>query len=206
MFSLARTRMTRAISQCGSVRRFAQMQEVKPTLKAFQRDTENEAATEFHRAGNKRYKYSPGDKGGAVMTVAMETTVGECCTFMKRSNIGAVIVMKEGHMAGIFTDRDAVKFVATGSQREQPVQKYMTSAEALYVATAKTMLPKTLHPPLINVNDMMRMVLDYNIRHIPMVDKDKSELLHLISIKDVVNSAVEKLEQEVRDLRWFMTL
>lgn len=195
MFSLARTRMTRAISQCGSVRRFAQMQEMKPTLKAFQRDTDNEAATEFHRAGKKRYKYSPGDKGGAVMTVAMETTVGECCTFMKRSNIGAVIVMKEGHMAGIFTDRDAVKFVATGSQREQPVEKYMTSAEALYVATAKT-----------SVNDMMRMVLDYNIRHIPMVDKDKSELLHLISIKDVVNSAVEKLEQEVRDLRWFMTL
>merc|ERR550525_1441079 len=154
MFSLARTRMTRAISQCGSVRRFAQMQEVKPTLKAFQRDTENEAATEFHRAGKNLFKYAPGDKGGTVKTVAMETTVGECCTFMKRSNIGAVIVMKEGHMAGIFTDRDAVKFVATGSQREQPVQKYMTSAEALYVATAKT-----------SVNDMMRMVLDYNIRH-----------------------------------------
>lgn len=133
--------------------------------------------------------------GNLIKTTPLNSTVTETCKMMKENKVGAVIVMDEINIAGIFTDRDAVQFAAAQGDGEEPVSKYMTSFDKLVTATRQS-----------NVNEMMAMILEHNIRHIPMVDREKKEMLHMISIKDVVNSSMKELNQEVNDLRWFMTM
>jgi len=130
-----------------------------------------------------------------IKTTSINSTVSETCKMMKENEIGAVMVMDDMNIAGIFTDRDVVTFAATQGNGEEPVSKYMIKFEDLVTAT-----------PQSNVKDMMAMILEHNIRHIPMVDREKKEMLHMISIKDVVNSSIKELSQEVHDLRWFMTM
>jgi len=131
--------------------------------------------------------------GSNIKTVPMSSSVSKTCELMRDNQVGAVMVMDESNIAGIFTDRDVVNCVAKDGEGEEPVGKYMTSFEKLVTATAQS-----------NVNDLMVMILEHNVRHIPLVDKDRKQMLRMISIKDVVNSSIKDLNQEVHNLRWFM--
>jgi len=130
-----------------------------------------------------------------VKTTSINSTVSETCKMMKENQVGAVMVMDDINIAGIFTDRDAVKFAATQGNGAEPVSKYMIRFENLVTATSQS-----------KVSDMMAMILEHNIRHIPMVDREKKQMLRMVSVKDVINSSINELNKEVDDLRWFMTM
>jgi CBS domain-containing protein len=133
--------------------------------------------------------------GNNIKTMPITSTVKETCKMMQENQVGAVMVLDDNYIAGIFTDRDVVQFAASQGNAEEPVSDYMTSFEKLITATTQS-----------NVKDMMVMILKHNIRHIPMVDREKKQMLHMISIKDVVNTSIQELNQEVNDLRWFMEM
>ena len=54
----------------------------------------------------------------------------------------------------------------------------------------------------VTSSDLMKLMTDHKIRHIPIVKED--QLLGIVSIGDVVKRLLEKLERETEQLRTFI--
>jgi CBS domain-containing protein len=116
---------------------------------------------------------------GAVIAVAPSTTVFEALQRMAERNIGAVLVMKDGRLVGIFSERDyARKVVLRGlSSKETPVGDLMTG-KVITVTQSWT------------ADQCMALMTQHHIRHLPVVEGD--EVLGVISIGDAVKAVVDE--------------
>ncbi|MBA2444287.1 MAG: CBS domain-containing protein [Nocardioidaceae bacterium] len=122
-------------------------------------------------------------KGGSVVTAPPNTTVRELVALLAEHNIGAVVVMgEESQIAGIVSERDVVRRLAADVDiLDSDISEIMTS-EVRSVA------------PDESVHDLMRLMTEHRIRHVPVV-LDGS-LQGIISIGDVVKSRIGELEFE----------
>jgi CBS domain-containing protein len=123
-------------------------------------------------------------KGTKVATVPPQATVAELLATLAEYNIGAVVVSEDGAtIAGIVSERDVVR------------QLHERGAEVLGmpVSTIMTSDVRTCAPDA-NVDDLRRTMTDHRIRHVPVVRDGR--LAGIVSIGDVVKSAIEELETE----------
>ena len=123
-------------------------------------------------------------KGGAVVTVPPQATVTDLLALLSERNIGAVVVSEDGDsIAGIVSERDVVRHLHRNgpSVLGSPVSSIMTGS----VRTCG---------PDANVDDLRRTMTDHRIRHVPVVADGR--LAGIVSIGDVVKSAIEELEAE----------
>jgi CBS domain-containing protein len=129
---------------------------------------------------------------GAVISVAPSTTVFEALQRMAERNIGAVLVMKDGRLAGIFSERDyARKVVLRGlSSKETPVGDLMTGK----VITV---------PQSWTADQCMALMTQHHIRHLPVVEGD--EVLGVISIGDAVKAVVDEQHFVIGQLTSYIT-
>ena len=108
-----------------------------------------------------------------LVTVSPEEKIVDAVKKMYENNVGSVLVVdEEGKLVGIFTERDLVKVVATGTSLETPIKEVMT----------KRLITVKPEDPLPLVASKM---IENNIRHIPVVDKD-GKLKGIISIRRVL--------------------
>jgi CBS domain-containing protein len=116
-------------------------------------------------------------KGQEVWSVAPDSTVFEAIALMAKQGVGAVLVLDEGNLAGIVTERDyARKVILQGrSSKETRVGEIMTS-ELVTVGPENT------------VDNCMRLMTDYRIRHLPVLDGGK--LIGIVSIGDLVKAKI----------------
>ncbi len=117
------------------------------------------------------------NKGRAIWTVAPESTVFDALTMLADKDVGALPVVSEGKLVGIFSERDyARKVVLMGrSSREMIVAEIMTA----HVITVT---------PDHTIEDCMRLVTEHRIRHLPVLESGR--LAGIISIGDLVNSII----------------
>ena len=127
-------------------------------------------------------------KGRDVWSIAPEATVFDALELMAEKNCGALIVLDESRLAGIFSERDyARKIILEGkASRRTPVREIMTEV----VATVK-------HND--SVERCMEVMTDRRIRHLPVLDDD-DEIVGVISIGDVVASIISDQEFMIRQL------
>jgi CBS domain-containing protein len=133
------------------------------------------------------------DKGRDVITIAGDATLSEASRLLARKRIGAVVVRDgDGGLAGIISERDVVRAVATDSVSAlcRPVSAYMTRA----VATC------TEHD---TVEDLMEMMTHGRFRHVPVMD-EADQLCGVISIGDVVKTRIEETVREAASLREYI--
>lgn len=124
-------------------------------------------------------------KGAFVATVRPDATVRELLAELAEHNIGAAIVSPDGtSIAGIASERDVARGLHTHGARllDMPVSQVMTAD----VRTCK---------PSDQAGDLRVTMIDYRIRHLPVVDDDGA-LAGIVSIGDVVKSAISELETE----------
>ncbi|GAA1012345.1 histidine kinase [Acrocarpospora pleiomorpha] len=123
-------------------------------------------------------------KGAGVVTVTPQATVAELLGVLAEQNIGAVVVSEDGAaIAGIVSERDVVRHLhQRGSDvLGGPVSSIMTSE-------VRTCAPDA------NVEDLRQTMTNHRIRHVPVVRDGR--LVGIVSIGDVVKSAIEELESE----------
>jgi CBS domain-containing protein len=122
-------------------------------------------------------------QGPSVVTVSPDTTVRELVALLAEHNIGAVVVSTDDRaVAGIVSERDVVRGLGSGATvLDQDVESIMTSQ----VHTAK---------PDDSVHDLMKLMTEHRVRHIPVVVDD--QLHGIVSIGDVVKSRIGELEFE----------
>jgi CBS domain-containing protein len=123
-------------------------------------------------------------KGSAVATAPPETTVATLLDLLAEHRIGAVVVSADGGVDGIVSERDVVRALRTSGPAllDAPISSVMT-ADVVVTAPGGT------------VEDMMRLMTERRIRHVPVVAED-GRLAGIISIGDVVKSRIDELEAD----------
>jgi len=111
-------------------------------------------------------------------------TVRAACKLMAERDIGAVMVTDaDGHLAGIFTERDLVKRVAGPG----------LDVETTRLKDVMTPAPQTMRPSDAAMVALRRM-RDGGFRHMPVVDEGK--LLGVVSSRDFLGAEMKQLEIE----------
>jgi CBS domain-containing protein len=111
-------------------------------------------------------------KGAVVHSVAPHLSIYDAVAEMNRLRIGAIVILDDGRLAGIFTERDALRRVlgAGIDPKAVRVSEVMTS-DVITVA------------PEATVEEVAQMFTDKRCRHLPVVSGDR--LVGLISIGDI---------------------
>ncbi|MEO1496085.1 MAG: CBS domain-containing protein [Planctomycetota bacterium] len=112
------------------------------------------------------------------LELAPEATVGEALRTMVDQRIGCLLIVKDGKLAGIFSERDALMKlgVDAASRHHEPIVKYMTPNPAMVSADDK--IAVAIH----------RMDVG-GYRHLPVMDGDRP--VSLISIRDILRYLTE---------------
>src|ERR1700741_599916 len=108
-------------------------------------------------------------KGSDTFTITPDTMVYHALEIMVEKNVSALLVMEDGKLAGIFTERDyARKVILKGkASKETKISEIMTS-ELITVSSDTT------------IDNCMRLMSGKHIRHLPVVDN--GQLAGIISI------------------------
>jgi CBS domain-containing protein len=120
-------------------------------------------------------------KGYDIWTVKPDNSVFEALELMAEKNIGAVVVLENGEVVGIFSERDyARKVILKGkNSRDTKVREIMTS-EVIGLGVDQT------------VEHCMALMTKHHFRHLPIFKAE--ELIGIISIGDVVKSIIAEQE------------
>jgi CBS domain-containing protein len=127
-------------------------------------------------------------KGGDVATIEPGTKVRGLLALLAEHNIGAVVVSTDGKtIEGIASERDVVRRL-----NDRGAGLLDASVAEIMTATVRTC------EPCDNVEDLRATMTEHRIRHVPVV-RD-GELVGIVSIGDVVKSAIAELETEREQL------
>ncbi len=130
-------------------------------------------------------------KGGEIWSVSPSTSAYEALVVMAAKDVGALLVMDNGKLAGIFSERDyARKVILKGkTSRDTAVGELMTQS-VFYVKMENTLA------------ECMALMTSKHIRHLPVFDKDR--LVGIITIGDVVKGIISEQEITIADLETFI--
>lgn len=126
-------------------------------------------------------------KRAGIFSISPDSTVYEAIAEMSDKQVGALIVLSGGHLAGIISERDyARKVILRGrSSHETRVHEIM-SAPVLYVR------------PELTVDDCMQVMTSRRIRHLPVLED--GNVIGMLSIGDLVNWIVQSQDQTIHHL------
>lgn len=128
------------------------------------------------------------NKGAAVTTVEPQTSVRALLTVLAERNIGAVVVSPDGAtITGIVSERDVVRRLDEygATLLDRPVTDIMT-------ARVRTCGPED------HVDSLREVMTEHRIRHMPVLEQNR--LVGIVSIGDVVKSAITELAAEREQL------
>jgi CBS domain-containing protein len=127
-----------------------------------------------------------------VISIAPTEPVYEAIRLMAEENIGAVLVLVEGRLVGIVSERDyARKVILRGrSSRDTRVDEIMTS-------------PVVVVPPEATVGESLSIMNRRRIRHLPVMRDDT--LIAVVSMGDLVKWVISMQEHTIRELEGYIT-
>ena len=131
-------------------------------------------------------------KGDQIWSVEPKATIFEALEIMSEKEIGALLVMEDGKLTGIFSERDyARKVILKGkSSKETPVGELMTK-KVFYIDSQNT------------INDCMAMMTAKRIRHVPVIEDN--QVVGIVTIGDVVNQIISEQEVTINHLENYIT-
>jgi len=119
------------------------------------------------------------NKSKDIWSVGPRATVYEALALMGEKEIGALMVMNEGKVVGIISERDYARKVALKGKtaRETTAEEIMTQIDEVYGVGPET-----------TIEDCMVIITRKKIRHLPVFDHNK--IVGVVSIGDVLNSVI----------------
>lgn len=133
-----------------------------------------------------------GKKINALFSVTSDTTVYNALVEMANKNIGAVLVIDEGKLSGIFSERDyARKIVLKGLHSDDTLVKDVMTANVITVEMED------------KLEVAMQIMSDKHIRHLPVMEG--GVLSGIISINDVVSSIITEQKSQIESLQGYIS-
>ena len=130
-------------------------------------------------------------KGSAVVTVTPDRPIQDALRTLVDHNIGALVVF-DGRLHGIITERDVLRFAATDLQ-------LLESAQVRDLMTVDVITTA----PEADIRHVMDIMTERHIRHLPVMAH--GTLCGMISIGDVVNALRQSVEAENQHLHAYIT-
>ncbi|MGO8763822.1 MAG: CBS domain-containing protein [Limisphaerales bacterium] len=130
-------------------------------------------------------------KGATVWTISPEATVFDAIKLMADKNIGALPVVSQGALAGIFTERDYTRKIALqGKTSKQTQVKEVLSREIISVTPEDT------------IEECMRLMTEHRVRHLPVLNGE--ELAGIVSIGDLVNWTISAQDATIAQMEQYI--
>ena len=131
-------------------------------------------------------------KGGVFWSVPTDAMVIDALKLMAEKDVGALLVLGAGRLAGIISERDyARKVILKGkSSLQTPVREIMTQV----VVTVR---------PENTVEECMGLMTEKRIRHLPVVVE--GQVVGIISIGDVVKASLAAKDFAIEQLENYIT-
>ncbi len=120
-----------------------------------------------------------------LLTAPPQTTVLQAAVMMAKKHVGAVLVVDEGRLVGIFTERDAVFRVIARKLDPATTQ----------LADVMTRDPKTISPEK-SFGYAMLLMREHHCRHLPVVENGKP--VGIVSARNALDPDLEEFVAEER--------
>lgn len=137
-------------------------------------------------------KLLEGKQNNRILALAPDAMVIDALELMTKENVGAVMVVENEKLVGIFSERDyARKGIIMGRKaKSTPLTEVMTSN--VFTVT-----------PDMNMEDCMQLFSDKRIRHLPVVHG--SDLLGMLSIGDIVTAIIVEQKEHIQFLEKYIS-
>jgi CBS domain-containing protein len=112
-------------------------------------------------------------KDQKVVSVQHDQTVLEASRLMTERNIGAVPVLRDGALVGIFSERDLLRRVVAAGR----------SPGLTRISEVMTANPRTV-PPAEPVENCLFLMKEYGFRHLPV--SENGQVKGLVSLRDIL--------------------
>lgn len=128
----------------------------------------------------------------AALSVSPDDSVFAALELMAKHDIGAVLVMRDGQLAGIFSERDyARKIILVGKSSKETMVREIMTEKVLYARPEQT------------TNQAMALMTEKRIRHLPVLDSNQ-HVLGMISIGDVVKETISEQAFLIQQLEQYI--
>ncbi len=121
----------------------------------------------------------------ALYFLQPDDSVAEAVKLMTEQRIGAVMVVRDGKLAGIFTERDVVTRVVSAGR----------DAAATPLGEVMTESPRAIGPR-DTPGYALELMSEMGCRHLPVLDAD--DIVGMVSIRDLYGAVRDELEQDLK--------
>lgn len=132
------------------------------------------------------------EKGKQVYSALSTITVYEALKIMGEKNIGAILIIDNGILKGVFSERDYARKIVLKDKysRKTFVHEIMEKD----IVTVK---------PTDNLDYCMGLMSTKRVRHLPVIENE--EVLGIISMGDVVKAIIELQKDTIQHLNSYIT-
>jgi len=128
----------------------------------------------------------------AALSVSPDDSVFTALELMAKHDIGAVLVMRDGQLAGIFSERDyARKIILLGKSSKETMVREIMTEKVLYALPAQT------------TDEAMALMTEKHIRHLPVLDGG-NHVIGMVSIGDLVKETISQQAFLIKQLEQYI--
>jgi CBS domain-containing protein len=130
-------------------------------------------------------------KGRQMWSIAPTATVYEAIARMSEKSVGALLVLSEGRLAGIISERDYARKVILKDRSSKETQVWEIMTDRVITAS-----------PDNTVEECLRSMTEHRIRHLPVLDGEN--VIGIVSIGDLVNWTITAHEETIVHLQGYI--
>lgn len=128
-------------------------------------------------------------KGTALFTVGPDAPLGEAIASLVEQDIGSLVVMDHGRLAGMLTFREVLAAINAKVGLDRPVSDVMLRS------------PPQVGPD-VEMDDLRRLMLEKRCRYVPVMED--TTLIGVLSFHDVAKAVLEESSFENRMLKGYI--
>lgn len=131
------------------------------------------------------------DRGPTVWRVAPDATVFDALHLLAQHDVGALLVMQEDRLLGIFSERDYTRKIA------------LQGRDSRHTTVRDVMTPNVLVvKPSTDMRECMSLMSQRKIRHLPVMEGDR--VIGMLSIRDLMDDIIADDEMTIAQLQSYI--
>lgn len=131
-------------------------------------------------------------KSSALWSLPPDASVYSAIEMMAERHVGALLVIEDGELVGIISERDYARKVILQGR----------SSKNTFVYEIMTPTPITVSP-CVSVQEALEAMTDHGVRHLPVVEKRK--IYGMLSMGDLVHWIINAQDETIEHLQHYIT-